>query len=201
MKKVLFSSLMLSALFVIASCGSKSNSGEATEAAAEETATPQCEPADPPFTYSKYEESDGFETYVDVPLKGCLEMQKVAVAKSTNENRKSEYSYKVNATINVKLIKEFPEKVDKILGTIQFIDKDGSVLQKVYTDLDELIGLEVGDVAVITDYKLAEYDADELVANTKYIRIAELKAGHKTESLYDEMNDAVSDEIRNRLNK
>ena len=184
MKKVLFSVLMLSAMFMIASCGSKSNSGEATseEANSEEAATPKCEPADPPFTYKEFvAPSHWEENWENVPLDGCFEIQKVAVAKTTNENRDSEYSYKIMVTVNLKMIKDYPNKVNYIVGNIQLLNKDGAVLADLGTErLEDALGsLKVGGIGVISDYKLAEYDADGLVNDIKYIRITEFSAGHK----------------------
>lgn len=179
MKKVLFGMLMLSAMFVLAACGSKSNSSneESKEVAEEEK--PTVEIADPAITYTEANFNSG--EYQNVPLNGCFEIQKVAVAKTANENRNSEYSYKVVATINLKMIKDYPEKVDFVRGNIQLINKDGAVLATLSAILDKYKGMKIGDVAICSDYKLAEYDADGLVADTKYIRLADLNGSRKVE--------------------
>ena len=101
MKKVLFSVLMISAMFVLASCGSKSNSNEAAAEATTEEEEAKVEAADPPFTYA----TTDTDRYENVPLKGCFEIQKVGIAKSTDVSSSSRLSAKIIVTINLKMIK------------------------------------------------------------------------------------------------
>ena len=110
MKKIYFSLLMISALFMITSCGSKSNSSGATASDETETATPTYEPADPPFTFSKVDKVYG-KRYENIPLNGVFEIQKVALAKVRG---KIEYSGQlsgegdcISITVYLKMINDY----------------------------------------------------------------------------------------------
>ncbi len=186
MKKVLFSVLMISAMFVLASCGSKSNSNEATaeETTSEEAATPKCEPADPPFTYSKLTERFG-DKYENVPLEGVFEMQKVALAKVKGKIR---YSSQLSGegdclsiTINLKMINDFSQEPNFIYGSVQILNKDEAVLWECDVDFfrgrGDLPSLEKGETGILSYQTNNELDVDGILANARYVRITGFKAG------------------------
>lgn len=179
---------MLAAMSMVASCGSKSNSDEAssTEENVTEAATPTYEPADPPFTYSSYDEND----YENIPLKGLFEIEKVALAKVTGKIR---YSAQLDGegdciaiTANLKMVSDFSQKPDRFDSFyFQLINKDGAVLLEVYkhmwdSDVQALKDMEKGDVGVINETTdKPDIDVDDILANTKYVRITHFSAGKK----------------------
>lgn len=183
MKKTMFSLLMISAMFMIASCGSKSNSGEATAAEGSETeaATPTYEPADPPFTFSKMEYLYG-EKMEDVSLKGVFEISKIALAKVTG---KIYYSAQLSGegdcltyTIHLKMITDYPQKPDRIDGNIQFLNKDDAMLYESSLETSSaLFNAEKGDVVILSAKTSRELDVDNIINNTKYVRITDFRAG------------------------
>lgn len=186
MKKVFFSVLMISAMFVLASCGSKSNSNEATaeEATSEEAVTPKYEPADPPFTYSKLETMWGYK-YENVPLEGVFEMQKVALAKVQG---KIYYSAQLSGegdcialTINLKMINDYSQEPTQVAGSVQLLNKDDAVLQEFsLTNFEgnrDLCSLTKGGLGILTYTSSKELDVDDILANAKYIRIRGFCAG------------------------
>ncbi len=189
MKKTMFSLLMLAAMFMIASCGSKSNSGDTTANSEEneaEAVTPTYEPAEPPFTYQEY----NYYEREDIPLKGVFEIVKIALSKVTGEiNYSSQLSGEgdcVAMTVNLKMVNEYPQKPSGIECEIQVLSKEGAVILKKYCRSDNFSGFETlgkGDVCVlsaITDDP--DIDVDEILANAKYVRIANFCAGKYKEN-------------------
>lgn len=196
MKKSIFSLLMLSAMFMIASCGSKSNSGEATEATQEnEAATPTYEPAEPPFTYtdgaskgSRYSDGSlvyGQHDYENVPLKGVFEISKISLAKVTG---KIYYSAQLSGegdcltyNIHLKMIADYPQKPDYINGKIQFLNKDDAMLYETDLPNNKLENAVKDDVVILSKTTNKELDVDAIIANTRYVRITEFRAGKRIE--------------------
>lgn len=176
---------MISAMFMVASCGSKSNSGEATAEGvpSEETATPQYLPADPPFTYKKYQK----EGYENVPLDGVFEIQKVALAKIKGEiNYSAQLSGEGDClvvTINLKMINDYSQSPNTIDGDIQLLTKDEAVLDHYpiywFSGNRDLLSLDKGGLGIITYTTHKELDVDNILANTKYVRITGFSAGKK----------------------
>jgi len=186
MKKIIFSLLMLAAMFMIASCGSKSNSGEATAAEGSETeaATPTYEPADPPFTFSKMFWC-GSDKAEDISLKGIFEISKISLAKVTG---KIYYSSQLSGegdcltyNIHLKMITDYPQKPNCVEGKIQFLNKDDAMLYETYLPNNDLANAEKGDVVILSDTTNEELDVDDILANTKYVRITEFCAGKRIE--------------------
>lgn len=186
MKKTMFSLLMLAAMFMIASCGSKSNSGEATAAEGSETeaATPTYEPADPPFTFSKMFWC-GSDKAEDISLKGIFEISKISLAKVTG---KIYYSSQLSGegdcltyNIHLKMITDYPQKPNCVEGKIQFLNKDDAMLYETYLPNNDLANAEKGDVVILSDTTNEELDVDDILANTKYVRITEFCAGKRIE--------------------
>lgn len=187
MKKLVYYSLIVSALFMVASCGSKSNSANEDEAA-----NSTYEPADPSFTYGDGSYEDYSDKYENVPLDGCFEMDKVSLACTQKD-----LEYMLQATINLKMVKDYPDTVDRIQGEIQLINKDGAVIAELgwewYTR--ELKAVKVGGIGVITDSRKfsLESEANELLSNTKYVRLANFIAAKKVSKSDDNSSDS-SDE-------
>ena len=187
MKKTMFSLLMLAAMFMIASCGSKSNSGEATANSEEnetEAVTPTYEPAEPPFTFSKMEYFFG-KKMEDVSLKGVFEISKISLAKVTG---KIYYSAQLSGegdcltyNIHLKMIADFPQKPDGVKGTIQFLNKDDAMLYETSLPSNDLANAEKGDVVILSNTTNEELDVEDILANTKYVRITEFCAGKRIE--------------------
>jgi len=189
MKKTMFSLLMISAMFMIASCGSKSNSGEATANSEEneaEAVTPTYEPAEPPFTYKEW----NYYNEEDVSLKGVFEIGKIGLTKVTGEIR---YSSQLSGegdcvamTVNLKMLNDYPQKPTGIQGVIQVLDKNGTVILKEQCYSSNFSGfktLEKGDICVLsTTTNDPDIDADEILANAKYVRIADFSAGKPIEN-------------------
>lgn len=173
MKKVLFSVLMISAMFVLASCGSKSNSNEPANSPSTESKFNSYEPADPPFTYSKAE-----AFYENIPLEGVFEMQKVALSKVKG---KIYYSSQLSGegdclviTINLKMINDYSQRPESINGYVQLLNKDEAVLldKSLAWNCSDLISLDKGGLGIITYTTSDPYiNVDEMLANVKYIRI------------------------------
>ena len=215
MKKTMFSLLMLAAMFMIASCGSKSNSGEATANSEEnetEAVTPTYEPTISkesapkssineasnftasafapncstiiPFTFSKMEYFFG-KKMEDVSLKGVFEISKISLAKVTG---KIYYSAQLSGegdcltyNIHLKMIADFPQKPDGVKGTIQFLNKDDAMLYETSLPSNDLANAEKGDVVILSNTTNEELDVEDILANTKYVRITEFCAGKRIE--------------------
>lgn len=107
MKKTIFSLLMLAAMFMVASCGSKSNSGEATEV----TFT------DPAIVYGE-----------------GLDLTSYFSAESLTQPaiKKSDDYYYITTTIKLKVLKNFglvrENDLSKVQFYVRFCDKNGSLI-------------------------------------------------------------------------
>lgn len=178
---------MLAAMFMIASCGSKSNTGEATVNSEEneiEAATPTYEPAEPPFTFSKMRRCGGEEAE-DISMKGIFEISKIALTKVTG---KIYYSSQLSGegdcltfNIHLKMINDYSQKPSCIQGKIQFLNKDDALLYETSLPSSGLHDAEKGDVVIISGTSHNEIDVDGIITNTKYVRIIEFCAGKQKE--------------------
>lgn len=137
MKKVLFSVLMISAMFMIASCGSKSNSGEA--AAEEEVA--KVEFADPAIV---------FEGGIDVTSNFSAE----SVSQPTIYKKSNIEEYHLSTNVKLKLAKKLDitakDQTSAIRFDVRFLDNGGSTIASGYEVkfeiVDKLAELQEGTI-------------------------------------------------------
>ena len=159
-------------VMLFASCGEGKKSG--------------IQPADPAITYGTYEEDyDWKDTrIVNVPLDGCLEVQKVSAVVVPGKEHSS-IDKQINVTIEVKMVKAPSMKIDECGGaSIQLLNEDGAVLQECYADyrgVKELLQLSVGGIATLTGHTKEDGGGiiQELFDQIKYIRLINLSGGHK----------------------
>lgn len=168
MKKVLSNVLMISAMFIFASCGGNesSNSNDSAE----------IQPADPPITFKSF----GSRLYKDVPLDGCFEVQKVSAEIVPGEENGSIGYKQINVTMKIKLLKAYPTKIQSNLyATIQLLNENEAVIEQISVDTDPILGLLEGGVGIITGSTEEEEgrSVEEKFSKVKYIRLAEVTAG------------------------
>ena len=173
MKKVLFSVLMFSALFMIASCGSKSNSGEA----AAEAEVAKVEFADPAIVYGEGVDLTSYFSPVSVSQPAIYE------DKSTGNyyHRLSvNVKIKVNKKPNLKGTHGLADKYPEIHGpkvgfSVKFCDEGGSTIAegndwKNSKDISEgsTISLDIKS----NDKDILKEDAESKLAKVKKIEVS-----------------------------
>lgn len=127
MKKVFFSVLMISAMFVLASCGSKSNSGEAAAEATEEEVA-KVEFADPAIVYGEGVDLTSYFSPVSVSQPTIYEDKSSGNYRYRfSVNVKLKVEKKINLVSNDERAKEWPSLYSPTCRfTINFCDQNGS---------------------------------------------------------------------------
>ena len=176
MKKVLFSVLMISAMFMIASCGSKSNSNEATAEATEEESVAKVEFTDPAIVF---DEGIDITSYFSA----------VSVSQPTiYENNEGYYKYSVN--VKLKLLKkldilEAENGFAHITFIVKFCDKGGSMIasgyDKKYEDRAKLTEMKEGTVLSL-DILSNEKEGIQSEIEQKIKTIEKIEVGISTEN-------------------
>lgn len=180
MKKTMFSLLMLAAMFMVASCGSKSNSGEATEATQEEVTF-----TDPALVYS-----------------GGLDLTSYFSAENLTKPglwKDSDGYYHLSTNVKLKLLKKLNvvrEReyglIPKIYFKIKFCDENGSTIESgsQYKDLEDIVNMSEGTVIAVdvkSDGEFGEYEGKELLE-----KVAKIEVSTSTENLkFAEATDSI----------
>lgn len=173
MKKVLFNVLMISAMVVLASCGSKSNSGEAT---AEESAA-KVEFTDPAIVF------DG-----GIDLSSYFSAERVT---QPTIYKSSTYNY-LSTTVKLKLtkvlnIEKDPNHVSgEVIFNINFCDKNGSKIASGYTfkrvDDDHLAEMKEGTILSL-DITSDEHDVFESNMQEMLKKVERIEVGIRTQDI------------------
>ena len=163
MKKVLFNVLMISAMVVLASCGSKSNSNEASEATEEESVA-KVEFADPAIV---------FEEGIDISSYFAAE----SVSQPTiYTNSSGYYNYSIN--VKLKLLKkldilEVEDDYARLEFIVKFCDKSGSMIASGYETKYE-------KRAKVTEMKEGTILSLDIISNQSVIMESEIEQKIKT---------------------
>ena len=173
MKKVLFNVLMISAMVVLASCGSKSNSNEASEATEEESVA-KVEFADPAIV---------FEEGIDISSYFAAE----SVSQPTiYTNSSGYYNYSIN--VKLKLLKkldilEAENGFAHLEFIVKFCDNGGSKIasgyETKYEDRAKLTEMKEGTVLSM-DILSGEEVISESEIEQKIKTIEKIEVGIKT---------------------
>lgn len=141
------------------------------------------QPAETPITYGAYNNDDDtrYTSYANLPLQGCFDVESVSATIVPDENN-SDYS-NIRATVKVKTIKELDNRGwDDCECKIELLDADEVVIAKANVferdGLADLLNSSVGDVITISHVlsdKWSKAQAEEVLAKTKYIRLAGLR--------------------------
>lgn len=174
MKKVLFSVLTISAMFAFASCGGSGNStgNDSVDATGVQA-------ADPPITF----QSLGDNHYIDVPLDGCFEVQKVSAEVVPGEEYGDIGKKQINVTMKIKLAKAYPMKISlnnwlTRHAKLQLLNENETVVETISVEVDPIMGLTEGGVGIITGHTDEDGGSvvEEKFNKVKYIRLSEVKA-------------------------
>lgn len=178
MKKVLFSVLMISALFVFASCGSKSSSGEVAEEATEEESVAKVEFADPAIVYQDGIDLTSYFSPVSVSQPTLFEDKTTGnYYHLLSINVKLKVNKKPNLKGTEKLAEEYPDIWGpKVIFSVKFCDQSGSMIAKGYCRKN---GKEISEGSIISmDIKsdrengdLGLEDAEKKLAKVRTIEV------------------------------
>ena len=174
MKKVLFSVLMFSAMFMIASCGSKSTSGEAAAEAEDENV------AEVEFTDPAIQSSNDFGGSTWFDLSDYLTAESVTPPSMVPGKKNSSINHK---QISTNVVLKLAKKIDTSLFTdddpwayakVEFCDKNGTCLIKSdWESCNQVFGFEAGKTIglnFLTEEK-HEREYKELLPQIKKVRI------------------------------
>lgn len=169
MKKVLFRVLMFSAMFMIASCGSKSNSGEAATEAEDEVA--KVEFADPAIV---------FDNGIDLTNYFSAEsLSQPTIYKDTKT-----LSWHLSVNVKLKLIKDLDMEAEGAASVVIFVakfcNKNGTMIASARKDKVEMIDhiTELKEGAVISldflskEEEVLESEMKELLKKVEKIEIS-----------------------------
>ena len=117
MKKTMFSLLMLAAMFMIASCGSKSNSGEATEATQEQVK--EVTFTDPAITYNEGLDLTSYFSAESLTQPGLIKNPKTGM-------------FGLSTNVKLKVLKKFnlEGKYGILDFEVKYCDENGSTIDK-----------------------------------------------------------------------
>ena len=167
MKKIYFGLLMISAMFMVASCGSKSNSGEAPAEEKEVTFT------DPALSYSEGLDLTSYFSAESLTQPGIF---------------KDEERYRLTTTIKLKLQKELNlERTSEYFNgdfifKIIFCDKNGSKITDTYNIDRDFSKMNVGTIITL-EGKSREYSALESEMQKKLDKVEKIEVFIGTERL------------------
>ncbi len=169
MKKVFFSVLMISAMFVLASCGSKSNSGEAAAEATEEESVAKVEFTDPAITFQ-----DGID------LTSYFSPESVTQPIRIEDNGHNRISFNVKMKL-IKKFENFKGDYPEIRFVAQLCDENESPLAEAYTDDSKLAKFEKAEVGKVFSFNfhtdnyygdnMFESEMDEVIKKIRKVTI------------------------------
>lgn len=182
MKKVFFSVLMISAMFVLASCGSKSNSNEATAEAAEEEVA-KVEFADPAIVYEDGVDLTSYFSPVSVSQPTLFEDKTTGnYYHLLSINVKLKVNKKPNLKGTHRMAEDFPDTYGpKVIFSVKFCDQSGSMIAEGYYRKN---GKEISEGSTISlDIKSDRNNGDMLQedAEKKLAKVRTIEVGISTE--------------------
>ena len=182
MKKTMVSLLMLAAMFMVASCGSKSNSGEATEATQEQVK--EVTFTDPAFVYSEGLDLTSYFSAENLTKPGLW--------------KDSDGFYHLSTNVKLKLLKKLnvvrdrEDLIGEIYFKIKFCDENGSTIESGTQSkyIEDIVNMSEGTVIAV-DVKskgksITENNGKELLEKVAKIELStntyNLKFAEATES-------------------